>query len=287
MLESAESAVKRESRGVAGRNSGAVIGGVAGDTTDPVVGREISSESRNPSMKLTLPSFRDASPNKTLVLLKFEEPSAASDFILFHSGTTFSRDPDRSETCHPIRIHHLLLQDMSLLAPSPSPALPKLLDRVPQVYELPTCPVCLERMDSVVTGMLPFSPLFKANPNQVSSPRHAPTDSTADVFTGGATTPSPIPHSRHAPSASSPTAAPPHHPQPNKPPNACAARPPHPKIPGSVLSVGTSVARGTSAGMRGTIIRRRDMRIRWRFRRRGCGITSRISESSVWGWDDC
>lgn len=93
---------------------------------------------------------RDASPNKTLVLLKFEDTSTAHDFILFHSGTTFSRDPSRAETCHPIRIHHLLLQDMSRL--EPGTALPGLLRRVTSVYELPTCPVCLERMDSVVTG---------------------------------------------------------------------------------------------------------------------------------------
>lgn len=95
---------------------------------------------------------RDASPNKTLVLLKFQEPTAANDFISIHTGTTFSRLPSRSETCHPIRIHHLLLQDTTLL----SAPLPSLLHRVPRgsIYELPTCPVCLERMDSVVTGLI-------------------------------------------------------------------------------------------------------------------------------------
>ena len=96
-------------------------------------------------------SSRDASPNKTLVLLKFEDPATAHDFILFHSGTTFSRDPGRAETCHPIQIHHLMLQDMSRLDPGTT-SLSKLLRRVTSVYELPTCPVCLERMDSIVTG---------------------------------------------------------------------------------------------------------------------------------------
>lgn len=95
---------------------------------------------------------RDASPNKTLVLLKFQEQTAANDFISIHTGTTFSRNPGRGETCQPIRIHHLKLHDV----PSASPtALLELLDVTREsTYELPTCPVCLERMDAVVTGLV-------------------------------------------------------------------------------------------------------------------------------------
>ncbi|KAI5452857.1 hypothetical protein NCC49_006396 [Naganishia albida] len=96
--------------------------------------------------------IRDASPNKTLVLLKFQEQTAANDFISIHTGTTFSRNPGRGETCQPIRIHHLKLHDV----PSASPtALLELLDVTREsTYELPTCPVCLERMDAVVTGLV-------------------------------------------------------------------------------------------------------------------------------------
>jgi BRCA1-associated protein len=121
----------------------------------------------------------DASPNRTIVLLKFEQTKAAEDFISIYTGKAFSASPERAETCHPVQIYHLLLHDTTSSASSstltlstqqtrdtqkqrrdttsrPVPLLAKLLKGIPQrtVYELPTCPVCLERMDSVVTGLI-------------------------------------------------------------------------------------------------------------------------------------
>lgn len=121
------------------------------------------------------------SPNKTIVLLKFRARSHADDFISTYSGKAFS--PLQNETCHALRVHHLILhtlQDPSASLPSsratspvsrsqtlpafpPSiytsrnpPFLAALLKGIPPktTYELPLCPVCLERMDSVVTGLI-------------------------------------------------------------------------------------------------------------------------------------
>lgn len=77
---------------------------------------------------------------------------------------------DPRETCHPIRIHHLVLHKnehaSSSSAPVPVPAFPPsiyksraaalgdLLTGVTNPIELPTCPVCLERLDSSVTGLV-------------------------------------------------------------------------------------------------------------------------------------
>lgn len=121
-------------------------------------------------------------PNRSIVLLKFRDPLQASDFLVIFTGRPFST-LDTRETCHPIRIHHLVLHQLELepyatsaSAPaSPGPdrvvavpafppsvyssrvkALPALLTGVPDEtkYELPSCPVCLERLDSTVTGLV-------------------------------------------------------------------------------------------------------------------------------------
>jgi BRCA1-associated protein len=107
-------------------------------------------------------------PNRSIVLLKFREPSQASDFMVIFTGRAFST-LDSRETCHTIRVHHLVLHrledkrsDVAIPAFPPSvyasraAALPELLSGVPKErrVELPSCPVCLERLDSSVTGLV-------------------------------------------------------------------------------------------------------------------------------------
>jgi BRCA1-associated protein len=137
-------------------------------------------------------------PNRSIVLLKFRDTLQASDFLVIFTGRAFST-LDARETCHPIRIHHLVLHKtdtgvgadtgasshvssaslsrsrsactsvnagtsgtVSIPAFPPSvyasraAALPELLHGVPpnSRYELPSCPVCLERLDSTVTGLV-------------------------------------------------------------------------------------------------------------------------------------
>ncbi|KAL7424550.1 hypothetical protein Q5752_000234 [Cryptotrichosporon argae] len=138
-------------------------------------------------------------PNRSIVLLKFRDPLQAADFMVIFTGRAFST-LDARETCHPIRIHHLVLHKAEDGAAIAVPAFP------PSVYasrrragggntdgesessgeqaqaepgtaatgaavaldtlipgtacgrrELPTCPVCLERLDSAVTGLITLS----------------------------------------------------------------------------------------------------------------------------------
>lgn len=108
-------------------------------------------------------------PNRSIVLLKFRDPLQAADFLVIFTGRPFST-LDARETCHPIRIHHLVLHHVESPTTSPTaiPAFPpstyssrakalaSLLKGVPTetIYELPSCPVCLERLDSSVTGLV-------------------------------------------------------------------------------------------------------------------------------------
>ncbi|WVR09682.1 hypothetical protein IAU60_006757 [Kwoniella sp. DSM 27419] len=109
-------------------------------------------------------------PNRSIVLLKFRDPLQASDFLVIFTGRAFST-LDARETCHPIRIHHLILHKLDKPTgsdPIPIPAftpsvyssrarmLPELLNGVSadKLYELPSCPVCLERLDSTITGLV-------------------------------------------------------------------------------------------------------------------------------------
>lgn len=128
--------------------------------------------------------LRDVQPNRTIALLKFREVQEATDFASITTGKPFlseptDRDQQRMETCHPLRIHHLVLHNLA--SPASQPTTPKrttreivpaeralcadlqptvtpasLLSRIParSITELPTCPVCLERMDNVISGLI-------------------------------------------------------------------------------------------------------------------------------------
>ncbi|TFK89171.1 zf-UBP-domain-containing protein [Polyporus arcularius HHB13444] len=93
--------------------------------------------------------IRDSAPNRSIVVMKFRDTANAAEFVEAYNGKQFnSMEP---ETCHVVRVSSIAIdvddhtsQDISRLAST----------RVAGAYELPTCPVCLERMDSAVTGLV-------------------------------------------------------------------------------------------------------------------------------------
>ncbi|CAG8579592.1 BRCA1-associated protein 2-domain-containing protein [Gigaspora rosea] len=116
--------------------------------------------------------IRDSAPNKFMVLMKFRHARAAWDFYRQFNGRPFSSmEP---EICHVAYIKSIEFKSTSI----PPDAFPFLYDPfIPStqndtttnndqtqqssessepsaLYELPTCPVCLERMDASVTGLL-------------------------------------------------------------------------------------------------------------------------------------
>ncbi|KAG0170286.1 hypothetical protein DFQ30_002673 [Apophysomyces sp. BC1015] len=108
--------------------------------------------------------IRDASPNKYMVLMKFRDTNAANDYYKQYNGRPFSSmEP---EICHVVYIKSVEINSV-LIPPYTFPFLNKTLEDDRQrreslaekneedsLCELPTCPVCLERMDENVTGLL-------------------------------------------------------------------------------------------------------------------------------------
>jgi len=87
--------------------------------------------------------IRDSSPNKYMTLMQFIDQPTADEFYLAFNGRRFnSLEP---ETCHV-----LFVADVEYLS-SAAPIFPSV---PPGQTELPTCPVCLERLDSSVSGVL-------------------------------------------------------------------------------------------------------------------------------------
>ncbi|KAJ7089688.1 hypothetical protein B0H15DRAFT_922567 [Mycena belliarum] len=88
--------------------------------------------------------IRDSVPNRSVVVIKFSDPAHASEFASAYNGKPFnSMEP---EICHVVRV-------LSVNIEADDPALFRLAS-TQALYELPTCPVCLERMDSAVTGLI-------------------------------------------------------------------------------------------------------------------------------------
>ncbi|KAH9940940.1 zf-UBP-domain-containing protein [Epithele typhae] len=98
---------------------------------------------------LHLRMIRDTAPNRSIVVMKFRDTSHVAEFIEAYNGKPFnSMEP---EACHVVRVLSIAVdvddhvsQNICDLAST----------RVDGAYELPTCPVCLERMDAAVTGLV-------------------------------------------------------------------------------------------------------------------------------------
>ncbi|CAO3593505.1 unnamed protein product [Absidia cylindrospora] len=97
--------------------------------------------------------IRDAAPNKYMVMMKFDQVQAAYDYHRKFNGRPFhGMEP---EICHIVFVassptwfttvgHYPMLKD----------TLQSERQLIPHTLELPTCPVCLERLDKNVTGLL-------------------------------------------------------------------------------------------------------------------------------------
>ncbi|PLW55947.1 hypothetical protein PCANC_03044 [Puccinia coronata f. sp. avenae] len=96
--------------------------------------------------------LRDSLPNRCIGMIKFRTGQAARHFAREFNGKPFSHLQDR-EICHTAFIRSVRFKS-SLIPPFTFPALlpPDLLSQ--SAHELPTCPVCLERMDVSVTGLM-------------------------------------------------------------------------------------------------------------------------------------
>ncbi|CAG8620861.1 12951_t:CDS:2 [Funneliformis mosseae] len=113
--------------------------------------------------------IRDSAPNKFIVLMKFRHARAAKDFYKQFNARPFSSmEP---EICHVVYIKSIEFKSTSIppyafpflhdpFLPLSSEIDPsstqddKIKQSTSPLHELPTCPVCLERMDASVTGLL-------------------------------------------------------------------------------------------------------------------------------------
>jgi BRCA1-associated protein len=93
-------------------------------------------------------------PDRYMVLIKFREPRFATNFYMTYNGKQFNSM--EAETCHVVyvksvefRSHIRSVDDIPYLLEDPFTGSPR-----KNLRELPTCPVCLERMDANVTGLL-------------------------------------------------------------------------------------------------------------------------------------
>ncbi|THH28576.1 hypothetical protein EUX98_g5615 [Antrodiella citrinella] len=77
----------------------------------------------------------------------FRDASEASDFAEVYNGKQFNSM--ESEICHVVRVLSVEIDSEDAVGQSISR-----LGLPPGTYELPTCPVCLERMDAAVTGLV-------------------------------------------------------------------------------------------------------------------------------------
>ncbi|KXN86555.1 hypothetical protein AN958_09859 [Leucoagaricus sp. SymC.cos] len=109
--------------------------------------------------------IRDSAPNRSIALIGFTNPADAADFVEQYNGKPFNSmevrqyskarmsadyDEFKPEICHVVHVLSVQVE--------PDDSLSQAIYRMNSTYgpaqELPTCPVCLERMDSAVTGLI-------------------------------------------------------------------------------------------------------------------------------------
>ncbi|KAJ2458170.1 hypothetical protein GGI03_005891 [Coemansia sp. RSA 2337] len=107
---------------------------------------------------------RDRSANHYMIILKLRDAQRAAEFYAYYSGKTFS--PLEPETCHVVYVNAVecelreirggdgALFDEATRRVCAQPAALFLRPVDPQAEELPTCPVCLERLDASASGLL-------------------------------------------------------------------------------------------------------------------------------------
>ncbi|PPQ90742.1 hypothetical protein CVT25_010131 [Psilocybe cyanescens] len=92
--------------------------------------------------------IRDFAPNRSMVVIKFTNPADAAEFAEAYNGKPFnSMQP---EICHIVHVLSVTID----VEDNVSQTISRIEAAQGNMYELPTCPVCLERMDSAVTGLI-------------------------------------------------------------------------------------------------------------------------------------
>lgn len=106
---------------------------------------------------------RDASPNRTMVLIRFREAADAAQFMFVYNHKPY-HDTKDSELCHVVPISAIKLKPTST-PPFTFPHTPDIEKETAPgrtgaqqaATEIPTCPVCLERLDASVSGLIQIS----------------------------------------------------------------------------------------------------------------------------------
>ncbi|KAF8889375.1 BRCA1-associated protein [Infundibulicybe gibba] len=94
--------------------------------------------------------IRDSAPNRSMVVIKFHNPADAAEFaeaIMESHLIPWRLIP---EICHVVHVLSIKIDTEDTVSQSIS----RLSSNQVPIHELPTCPVCLERMDSAVTGLI-------------------------------------------------------------------------------------------------------------------------------------
>ncbi|CAE6467475.1 unnamed protein product [Rhizoctonia solani] len=89
----------------------------------------------------------DNQPNRSMAIFKFRSKADADLFLETYNGRQFT--PMEPETCHVVRVLSVRISTLDAATP-----IPYFADQASVMSELPTCPVCLERMDTALTGLI-------------------------------------------------------------------------------------------------------------------------------------
>lgn len=101
--------------------------------------------------------LKSEKPNRFLVLIKFREIVPAASFQFEYNGKPFnSMEPEK---CHVIHVKSVKIDYPRNVSSNTDSLIPFLLtdpftSSSETLLELPSCPVCLERMDSTISGLL-------------------------------------------------------------------------------------------------------------------------------------
>jgi BRCA1-associated protein len=104
--------------------------------------------------------LRDSTPSRSLVVLQFYDREKAKKFRDKFNGKKYYDSKD-SELCHVVPISSILIKT-SLEPPYTTTTKVTVKEedanpRAGEQIEIPTCPICLERLDSKVTGLIQVS----------------------------------------------------------------------------------------------------------------------------------
>ena len=111
--------------------------------------------------------IRDSQPNRSIILIKFRDGRDAIEFREMYDGQPFSSID--KEICRVVHISSVEIRSLDENLSSYSNVFPSddgwIGNYSDDFVELPTCPVCLDRMDSTSTGLMtiPVSVLFLRN----------------------------------------------------------------------------------------------------------------------------